>query len=263
MKKIVALAVLTLLIIPAQAQNLGYQGRKTAFYYSAHITPNISDNESVDGSGININHAFEFDFSYNQSNSFGVSYRISPKRQYNVGTLLDYSDDGGDIYSIRYNDDVQPTFAPTTLGVFFKFRSYNRIAPLGYYQRLSFNYISTKVDYNPDDLTKAENYQITYASGNNPPKFNHDPWDNTTGKTYSTIAIGYGIGTQRVLANRILLTYGIEVVVPLSKKYSTNEFFLNEVGSHMKNLANSVGTSTNFLSLHLGFGILGPRKKLR
>lgn len=262
MKKIITLAILTLLIIPIQAQNIGYQGRKTAFYYSAHITPNISDNESVDGSGININHAFEFDFSYNQSNSFGITYRLSPKRQYNIGTVLDYIDNTGKSYSLEYNDDVQPTFSPTTLGVFFKFRGYNRIAPLGYYQRLSLTYISTKVEYNPEDLKKVENIRSISGSGSGP-QFGDDPWQNINGNSYSCLAIGYGIGTQRVLANRILLTYGIEVMVPVINQYSQSLFFTADIDEHFKKTANSIGGSTNFLSFHMGFGILGPRKKLR
>lgn len=262
-KKILICFLLIGSIAPAFAQNIGFQGRKSAFYYSSYLGYRTVLYENTENKNFNIGHAFEADYTYSQTSSIGFAYRTNPSMQYDLGEM-NYTDILNHRYVLEFSPSVQPTFKTNMIGIFFKFRGSKQIAPLGPYQRFGIYKINASVDYDPSAIQNSANYTVkNYINSNKKPYINSDPWGNNNDITVSSYAIGYGMGSQRVIENLFIINYGFEAILPTSLPKSFPNFDNLTAEECITNAAKLEMFRAVFFKVHVGIGILGPRSKAR
>lgn len=204
-KTIAFLSVLIFLQGIAFAQVPGYMGKRLTIGYSNNFfLAGIGPTKTYD-IGLNTTHSFNLEYTIKNRTNFCLSYQM-----FKTGVDVDhefyeeYEDTYGVYNSISYTYNPIPNvplqLKSNNVSIGFKFFASGTLAPVGKYKKLELLLLFSNLTYKPNSFEGYDNQ----AEGLKRKSI------GTGNYSYSTFALTYTMGRQRVLLNRLVLDYGVQ-----------------------------------------------------
>lgn len=234
------------------AQTPGYMGRHCMIGYSNNFFVSaLGANTKSTEVGINSTHCFNFEYVIKNRTNFCLSFQtlktgLEPDESY------DYSNYGNAEYDPKPYVPMQVRSTNIALG--FKFFRKGTFAPVGKYRKIEMMLLLSKLNYEKNSFTYYDyNSSSTIRTSLGKGEYN-----------FSSFAIAYTFGRQRVLFDRLVLDYGIQVAVFPGIVLNTLGDGLFELGSSTGNImeydlqrSTSMRLFTHQLfNFHIGLGFL-------
>lgn len=235
-------------------------GKRFSISYANNFFPSIIGATPSGSFGLNYTHCLNLDYVIRKRTVLCVSAQHFNTGMYFNRTIYSNTFDGfGYQQEVQYDYDPVVRYQPmqvsvNTVGLGFKFFSNGTLAPVGKYKKLELLVMRGNVFYGQKAFTFYNDVtsEVERAS---------------IGKgeyTYNSFALAYTIGAQRILANCIVLDYGIQFAVTPNViagaladdgnyVYATNE---SEIRNAFKYDYNNRLFRHQAINLHIGIGFL-------
>ena len=237
------------------AQTPGYMGKHCMIGYTNNFSPALlmANAKSVDPPGINSSHCFNLDYVIKNRTSFCVSYQFM-KTGMNFDNNIDI-EDAATSYNLSYEPKsklpMQLKSNNITLG--FKFFKRGNFAPVGKYKKLDLMLMFSTVSYEQNAFTYHDYNSSTQVRRN----YGKGEYN------FSTFAIAYTLGRQRVFFNCLVLDYGVQFAATpaglLGSVLGDNSYYVengSELEAAIKHQKNVRLVGHQLVNIHLGLGFL-------
>jgi hypothetical protein len=261
-----------LVSITSIAQIPGYLGKRFSIGYSNYFFPRFpAVNSSIgfsDGDKLSTEHVF------NSTHCLDVDYIISPRismcfsGQFSKMDLMKQGsifsvERGGLSYSVQYlpkpNQDMELNTVNFSVG--FKFFKQRFLNPFGWYRKLELILMVNKV--------VMDEKGFYYMANSNPQIKQSSPYPLVDGAgRFSSIALAYTIGKQRIFFDKLILDWGIRFGInysyvvsnlnPLETlfEYENSSIKEDTLESELKDQGNARIWGAQFVNAHVGLRFL-------
>lgn len=220
-KKISTLSALILFVVIAYAQPPGYMGKRLMLGYSLQVFPAINNppaNFSESGVGVNLGHSFNADYIVAPKTSIKLSHtRYRSGYDFGRNDLEFIHDDqrpGMDGRSTYYFSPENIVLSSALTEATFKF--YNTLAPSFYFIGLSIGYRASKAEEGSVNTTIYRSFTSSFPDPADP--YNgQSTWKHDLPNTLGAVTLGLEGGYERVLFDRVKITYSTIFRLSFSK----------------------------------------------
>lgn len=221
-KKISTLSALILLVVIAYAQPPGYMGKRLMLGYSLQVFPAINNppaNFTESGVGVNLGHSFNADYIVAPKTSIKLSHtRYRSGYDFGRNDLEFIHEDqrpGMNGSSTYYFSPENIVLSSALTEATFKF--YNTLAPSFYFMGLSIGYRASKAEEGYVNTTLFRSYQFSSFPDPADPYNGQSTWKHDLPNTLGAVTLGLEGGYERVLFDRVKITYSTIFRLSFSK----------------------------------------------
>lgn len=245
-----------LFCLNTSAQVAGYMGKRFSIGYSNDFFPRLPDAANQNFSrthAFNTTHCVDIDYTLNHSASICGSFQYANMDFFKGGLdyTITYNNDGNHVYYLPADEQPMQLISKG-ISIGFKFLRRNYINPYGKYVKIDF-----VVDLNKIVMDK----DAFYAKGYYYPAYDYKKQTVFDGvDKFKNLMIFYSFGKQRIIANRLVLDYGLRLGLNTNIVLSAIDFIDGGSGdyveSELKKQANMRILQANLLKIHLGLRFL-------
>lgn len=256
MKKLLTAALVSISCLAA-AQVPGYLGKRFSIGYSVNLWPSYlhpGANSEDDGElGLNVMHSANIEYTIKNRTNFCASLQYLHTGLDHSYTLNGYTSSssyyGPEQETFNYKPKSKLPIQQYTTGASIGFKFFKRgfFAPVGKYTKVDLTVFFNTMSYEKDAF-----YYDTYKTAT----------PIGTGNSKSTsFSLGYSIGRQRVIANRLVLDFGMRFAIVPAAVLSVLADNFNESGNtqpddELKHYANQRLFGEQLVNFHIGLSFL-------
>ncbi|MCW3072403.1 MAG: hypothetical protein JWO44_2293 [Bacteroidetes bacterium] len=193
----------------ASSQVAGYMGKRLMIGYANNFFPAITGpTASSYDIGVNTTHCFNLEYTAWKKTNLCLSYQVF-KTGLNMNYVFtEYGDNNGSTYTASYRylpkPDVPMNISAKNIGIGLKFFSSGCLAPVGRYKKFELLLLFSNLSYADNSFQYSRDYGYSVDQ----PKMASV---GTGAYSYKTFALNFSMGRQRVLFDRLVLDYGMQV----------------------------------------------------